>query len=97
MNQEDNEKREFRGKSYTKYEALQRQRKLETVMRAERQEIKLLTEGGAGADDIMSANARYNKTSDEYARLSKAMNLPQQRQRVNIDRLGNIGAKLDKK
>lgn len=96
MNQEDNEKREFRGKSYTKYEALQRQRKLETVMRAERQEIKLLTEGGAGDDDIMSANARYNKTSDEYARLSKAMNLPQQRQRVNIDGLGNIGAKLDK-
>lgn len=96
MNQEDNEKREFRGKSYTKYEALQRQRKLETVMRAERQEIKLLTEGGAGADDIMSANARYNKTSDEYARLSKTMNLPQQRQRVNIDGLGNIGAKLDK-
>lgn len=96
MNQEDNEKREFRGKSYTKYEALQRQRKLETIMRAERQEIKLLTEGGAGDDDIMSANARYNKTSDEYARLSKAMNLPQQRQRINIDGLGNIGAKLDK-
>lgn len=96
MNQEDNEKREFRGKSYTKYEALQRQRKLETIMRAERQEIKLLTEGGASDDDIMSANARYNKTSDEYARLSKAMNLPQQRQRVNIDGLGNIGAKLDK-
>jgi hypothetical protein len=96
MNQEDNEKREFRGKSYTKYEALQRQRKLETVMRAERQEIKLLTEGGAGDDDIMSANARYNKTSDEYARLSKTMNLPQQRQRVNIDGLGNIGANLDK-
>ena len=96
MNQEDNEKREFRGKSYTKYEALQRQRKLETVMRAERQEIKLLTEGGADENDIMSANARYNKTSDEYARLSKAMNLPQQRQRVNIDGLENIGAKLDK-
>ncbi len=35
----------------------------------------------------MSANARYNKTSDEYARLSKTMNLPQQRQRVNIDGL----------
>lgn len=96
MNQEDNEKKEFRGKSYTKYEALQRQRKLETIMRAERQEIKLLTEGGADENDIMSANARYNKTSDEYARLSKAMNLPQQRQRVNIDGLGNIGAKLDK-
>lgn len=96
MNQEDNEKREFRGKSYTKYEALQRQRKLETIMRAERQEIKLLTEGGASDDDIMSANARYNKTSDEYARLSSAINLPQQRQRVNIDGLGNIGAKLDK-
>lgn len=96
MNREDNEKREFRGKTYTKYEALQRQRKLETIMRAQRQEIKLLTEGGASEDDLMEANARYNKTSDEYVRLSKAMNLPQQRQRINIDSLGNIGAKLDK-
>lgn len=96
MNREDNRKKEFRGKTYTKYEALQRQRKLETIMRAQRQEIKLLTEGGASEDDLISANARYNKTSDEYARLSNAMNLPQQRQRINIDGLGNIGANLDK-
>ena len=96
MNREDNQKKEFRGKTYTKYEALQRQRKLETIMRAQRQEIKLLTEGGASEDDLISANARYNKTSDEYARLSKAMNLPQQRQRINIDGLGNIGSNLDK-
>lgn len=60
-------------------------------MRAQRQEIKLLEDGGADEDDIIAARARYRKTSDEYARFSKAMDLPQQRERVTVDGLGNIG------
>ena len=75
----------------SKYEALQRQRRLETTMRAERQTIKLLQEGGAGEDEIMLARGRYRVTSSEYTRFSKAMNLPQQRERVTVDGLGNIG------
>ena len=59
-------------------------------MRAQRQEIKLLKEGGADEDSIIEARARYRKTSDEYARFSKAMELPQQRERVTVDGLGNI-------
>jgi glutamate dehydrogenase/leucine dehydrogenase len=34
---------------------------------------------------------KYRGTSAEYARFSKAMNLPQQRERVTVDGLGNIG------
>ncbi len=83
--------REYGGKQYTKYEALQRQRKLETTMRAQRQQIKLLEAGGANEDDIINARCRYRGTSAEYARFSKAMDLPQQRDRVYIDGLGNVG------
>ncbi|MGN0489566.1 MAG: ADP-ribosyltransferase [Ruminococcus sp.] len=60
-------------------------------MRAERQKINLLTQGGADEDDILSAKVRYNGTSDEYVKFSRAMGLPQQRQRVTVDGLGNIG------
>lgn len=91
MNAEENTPKEFNGKSYTAYEALQRQRKLETTMRAQRQEIHLLGEGGANEDEIIAARCRYRVTSGEYTRFSKAMGLPQQRERVTVDGLGNIG------
>ena len=91
FNRKENEPVEYNGKTYTKYEATQRQRKLETTMRAQRQEIKLLKEGGAFEDDLIAARSRYRGTSAEYARFSKAMDLPQQRERVTVDGLGNIG------
>ena len=91
LNAKEKEKIAFGDKEYNKYEATQRQRRLETTMRAQRQEIKLLKEGGADEDSLIEARARYRKTSDEYARFSKAMELPQQRERVTVDGLGNIG------
>ncbi|RHO50738.1 hypothetical protein DW115_01280 [Clostridium sp. AM09-51] len=60
-------------------------------MRAERQKIKLLQDGEADETDIMLARAKYRGTSQEYTSFSKAMDLPQQRQRVTIDGLENIG------
>ncbi len=91
MNRKENTPVKYGNKEYTKYEALQRQRRLETTMRAQRQKIKLLKEGGADEEDIIAARARYRATSAEYTRFSKAMDLPQQRDRVTIDGLGNIG------
>ena len=92
MNRQENIPIDYNGKQYTKYEALQRQRQLETRMRAERQKIKLLQDGEADETDIMLARAKYRGTSQEYTSFSKAMDLPQQRQRVAIDGLGNIGS-----
>ena len=91
MNRQENIPTDYNGKQYTKYEALQRQRQLETRMRAERQKIKLLQDGEADETDIMLARAKYRGTSQEYTSFSKAMDLPQQRQRVTIDGLENIG------
>ena len=90
MNRRENEPVEWNGRKYTRYEALQRQRRLETTMRAQRQEMQLLKEGGASEDDLINCRARYRTTSDEYARFSQAAGLPQQRERVTADGLGNI-------
>lgn len=84
MNAEENEPVEYNGKNYTKYEATQRQRRLETTMRAQRQKIKLLEEGGADEQALITARARYVKTSDEYVNFSKSMGLSQQWDRVTV-------------
>lgn len=97
MNAAENKKTEYNGRGYTKYEALQRQRRLETTMRAQRQQIKLLEEAGADEDDIINARCRYRGTSQEYTRFSREMGLPQQRERVTADGLGNIGVGKYKK
>ena len=91
MKAEDAKPVDYYGKKYTKYEALQRQRTLETRMRAQREKIKLLQEGGADEDSIITARAKYRVTSSQYAQFSKAMNLPQQRDRIYQDGKGGIG------
>ncbi|MBQ8552316.1 MAG: phage minor capsid protein [Clostridia bacterium] len=84
--------REYGGKEYTKYQATQRQRELERTMRARRASIKALEDGGADEDDIILERASYRALSQEYTRFSKSMGLREQRERVTIDGLGNVGA-----
>ncbi len=96
MNRKENEKKAYGGKEYTAYEATQRQRYLETAIRAQRQKIKLLQEGNASEDDIISAKCKYHKLSQEYTNFSKAMSLPQERSRIYSDGLGKVDVKLPK-
>ena len=84
MMKDENTPKTYQGKEYTAYEAKQGQRQLETTMRAQREKISLLEEGGADPNDIIDAKARYRVISQEYTGLSKAMGIPQQRERVNI-------------
>ena len=88
MIQEENRPRSYRGREYTTYTALQKQRKMELQMRAQRQEIALLKEGGGSTLDILAAQARYRTIMNEYVSFSKAMNMPQQMERVYMDDLG---------
>jgi hypothetical protein len=85
MNEEENTPKEYNGKEYTAYEAQQRQRQLETAMRADRQKIELLTQGGADYDTITGAKVRYFQRQDEYVKFSKAMGLPEQWERVTVN------------
>lgn len=90
IREEEKTPREYNGKSYTAYEATQRQREMERTMRAIRQRIKLLKDGDAPEEDIIGARASYRAVSQEYAKFSKEMRIPEQRERVTIDGLGNI-------
>lgn len=97
MNEEENTPKEYNGKTYTAYEAQQRQRQLETAMRADRQKIELLTQGGADDDTITGAKVRYFQRQDEYVKFSKAMGLPEQWERVIVNGKNALGSKLPKK
>ena len=56
---EENTPKEYLGKKYTTYEALQAQRKMETRMRKTRQDIRLMQDGGADPQDIVLKKAKY--------------------------------------
>lgn len=90
MNQEENTLKEFQGKEYTVYEAKQRQRQMETAMRAQREKVKLLQSGKADQDVIMLAKCKYQGQLGEYARLSKKMGLKQERERIYLDMQGKV-------
>jgi hypothetical protein len=96
MNAEENKPKTYRGKEYTTYEASQRQRQLETLMRKQRQDIKLLESGGAAEDDLINIRAKYRGTMAHYREFSEKMGLPQQRERIYADGLGRVdpGGKL---
>ena len=82
QNQRENTKRTFAGKEYDTYAATQYQRKLERTLRKQKQDIKLMELADVDPDDITLAKARYQATSHTYTQLSKAMGLPQQRERL---------------
>ena len=87
MLEAENTPGEYNGKQYTTYEALQQQRKMERAMRAQRQRIKLLEEGGADKQDIILAKAKYQGQMQTYKDFSKKMHLPEQKARIMQDGL----------
>ena len=89
-NREENAPKEFHGKKYTVYEAKQKQRQMETAMRAQREKVQLLQKGGADPDDVMLAKAKYQGQLNEYARFSKKMGLKQERERIYLDVKGKV-------
>ena len=96
MNEEENTPKEYKGRQYTTYEALQRQRRIESTLRRKREEIALLEKGSAREDDILAAKAKYHAISHEYAQFSKAMNLPQQRERISVDGFKGVDSSIGK-
>jgi hypothetical protein len=91
MNAKENEIKKYNGKEYTTYEATQRQRQFEALMRKQRQDIKLLKSGAGSAEDIQTAQIRYRNTMSYYKRFSEEMHLPQQKERIYMDGLGKVG------
>lgn len=89
-NREENTPKEYNGKEYTLYEAKQRQRQMETAMRAQREKVQLLQKGDADPDDVMLARAKYQGQLNEYSRFSRKMGLKEERERIYYDMRGRI-------
>lgn len=92
IHDEENTPKTYNGKEYTTYEALQRQRQLETRARKYREDVHLLEEGEGSEDDIIAKKCRYQKTRQEYKAFSDKMDLPMQKERIYQD-----GLKVDMK
>lgn len=95
-NQEENKPKEFQGKEYTVYEAKQRQRQMETAMRAQREKVRALQKGKADQDEILVHKMKYQGQLNEYARFSKKMGLRQERERIYLDMKGRVAPDLRK-
>ena len=87
MIKEDNTPKEYKGKKYTTYEALQKQRYMERCMRKTRQEIELLKSGEAPEQEIILKKAKYQGQLQQYSEFSKTMGLPEEMKRVYQDGL----------
>lgn len=91
MNAKENEVKLYNGREYTSYDATQRQRELETLMRKRRKEIRLLKQGNASIEDIENVQAKYRETMRQYVDFSRKMGLPQQKERIYSDGLKRVG------
>lgn len=87
IHEQENTPKTYNGKEYTTYEALQRQRQLETRARKYREDVHLLQKGDGSEDDIIAKKARYQGTLQEYRAFSKKMDLPMQKERIYQDGL----------
>lgn len=96
QNRKENTPITFNGKEYTLYEAKQRQRQMETCMRAQREKVDLLKKGGADPDDTMIARAKYQGQLNEYSRFCKKMGLTEERERIYYDMRGRIATNTKK-
>ena len=90
QNRKESKPKEFQGKEYTLYEAKQRQRQMETAMRAQREKVQMLQDGGADRQEVMLQKAKYQGQLNEYAAFSRKMGLKEERERIYLDMRGKI-------
>ena len=89
-NLEESELKKFGDKGYTLYEAKQRQRQMELVMRAQREKVRLLQKGKADPDEILLYKAKYQGQLNEYSRFCRKMKLTEERERIYLDMKGRV-------
>lgn len=86
MDAKEAEKQWYRGKEYNTYEATQKQRQIETNLRAYREKVQLMRQGGVDSETVMLTRCKYQALLDEYHEFSRKFNLPEQLERVYTGR-----------
>lgn len=90
MDRKEARKIPYRGREYNTYEATQKQRQMETAMRAQREKAQLLQQGDADPGDVLNARCKYQAMLDEYKEFSKKFGLLEQRERIYADLRGRV-------
>ena len=83
---------EYQGKTYSAYEATQKQRQIERAMRKSKREI-IGYEASGQTEDAQDSAIRLRRLSQEYKAFSKAAGLRTQPERARVDWFG-AGAQL---
>lgn len=84
QNEKENTPKEFNGKAYTVYDALQYQRKLERTIRKLKQDVMLLSRAEVDKDVLIAKQSKLQSVKALYAEFSKATGLPQQLERLRV-------------
>ena len=74
---------EYNGRTYTHYEATQRQRRMETAMRKTKREI-IGYDAAGDKDYFTAASIKLRRQKEEYTAFSKAAGLRQQKERTGV-------------
>lgn len=90
QNRKEAETKTWNGKEYDAYERTQKQRQMETAMRAQREKVSVLKSSGVDQREVMLAKAKYQAQLDEYKRYCKKMGLREQRERIYYDMRGRV-------
>ena len=94
MRAEDKKKIEFEGKEYTKYEASQVQRTIETKVRHLKDRANMAK--AAGDDELRRrTQERINLLTGKYDKFSKAAGLPTQRERMQVAGFRRVKTKAE--
>lgn len=90
QNRKDEETKEWYGKKYDRYEQTQKQRQMETAMRAQREKVQALKIAGVDDDEITVARAKYRAQLREYSIFCEEMGLKEQKERIYYDMRGRV-------
>lgn len=86
----------WQGKEYDAYERTQKQRQMETAMRAQREKVDALKAAKVDSDEIMLARAKYQAQLNEYSQFCRKMGLKEQRERIYYDMRGRVATNTKK-
>lgn len=86
----------WQGKEYDAYERTQKQRQMETAMRAQREKVDALKVAKVDPDEIMIARAKYQAQLNEYSQFCRKMGLKEQRERIYYDMRGRVATNTKK-
>lgn len=92
MNKESQSIIEYEGNKYTKYEATQVQRKLETAIRKEK-DRQIIARASGDKDGVDNAQQKITALTHKYNELSKVSNLPTYKNRLVVSGYRRISAK----